>query len=245
MVLFDIFLNSNVAVFFLQIPCIYLVIKTWADSEIYQIPKIELSSWEFYSSRVWYHQGFHGSHVTLINDLTLLDVAASPFDSRSDHQLQWDSGLGLSEPLQKWHMWITCEVPKTQVIFHMWNTRALLRCFTCEISHVIFHMCFTREISHGIFHMWNFTCEISYVKFHMWNFPCEISYVNCHMWYFTCEQFYMIKLCNFICQSSHVKINMWYSPCEFSKVKFLMVGHILYGISTMTFYAVIHVAFHI
>ena len=27
-------------------------------------------------------------------------------------------------PLQKWHMWITCEVPKTHVIFHMWNTCA-------------------------------------------------------------------------------------------------------------------------
>ena len=146
-------------------------------------------------------------------------------------------------PLQKWHMWITCEVPKNTCDF-----------FTCEthvhswgVSHVKFHMWLFTCVSHVKFHMGFFTCEISHVKFHTWNFTCEISYVNCHMWYFTCEQSYMIKVCNFICLSSHGKINMWYSPCEFSKVKFLMVGHIsrVKFHLWLLFYAVIRVAYQL
>ena len=65
----------------------------------------------------------------------------------------------------------TCEI--SHVKFHMWN-------FTCEISHVKIHVWFTREISHVKLHMW-FTREISHVKFHMWKYMCFTCIVTCEV----------------------------------------------------------------
>ena len=135
-------------------------------------------------------------------------------------------------------MWNPCETPVNMPISHVllelpmwkdvWNTCI----FTCEISHVKFHMLnftcensrvnhmwnFTCEISH-VNHMCNFTCEISHVKFHMWNFTCKTSHVKFHMWNFTCESPHVIHTWKFTCEISyvkiHVKFHMWISHVKF------------------------------
>jgi hypothetical protein len=49
----------------------------------------------------------------------------------------------------------------------------------CEISHV--KLCFTCS---------KFTCETSHVKFHMWSFTCEThNFTGVHMWKITCSKF--------------------------------------------------------
>ena len=110
------------------------------------------------------------------------------------------------QPLQKivmFHMWFTCEVPKTHVnpishvhpmwhVFNMWNS-------TWEISREISHVKFTCDIlliwesSHVKFHMWNL-----HVKFHMWH-------VN-HLWNFTYVKVYMLL---FICDFFAFEYRIW------------------------------------
>jgi hypothetical protein len=76
-----------------------------------------------------------------------------------------------------------------------------IMCFTCEVSHVKFHMWIWNM---WIWNMWFFTCEHmwNYV-FHMWNFTCEISHVRFHMWIW--------NMWNII---SHVKFHMWKITCS-------------------------------
>ena len=87
-----------------------------------------------------------------------------------------------------------------------------------EIAHLC--MCFTCEISHGIFHMWNFTCEISHVKFHMWNFTWEMLHGKFHMWKIPCEISHVKRLIWFICAIWYVNHLTWKLTRENSYLNF-------------------------
>ena len=144
-------------------------------------------------------------------------------------------------------MWnFTCEI--SHVKFHMWN-------FTCEISHVELHMSFTREILHVKFYMWSFTCD-SHVKFHMWNFTCEntceISHVKvkCEISHvtFTCENTCVRVTCEisheeFRIWESHVKLHIWHFTCG---IMWLLMRNFTYVISHVKFYNYVyfHTTFH-
>ena len=120
-------------------------------------------------------------------------------------------------PVMKFHMWnFTCEI--SHVKFHMWLSHVKFHMyfhmwnFTCEISRVNHMWNFACEISQMKFHMWSFTCEISHVKFHTWNFTCD-SHVKFHMWNFTCHSHVKFHMWNFLCEISHVKFHMWKYMC--------------------------------